>query len=99
MYFGLKMHDFHCNYIKKNTVKIQNCYLQIYQDFHNDRDLFGNSDYDKSSKFYFLEYKKVMGKLKDEAAGLPITEFVDLKSKIYSYTTEKKNNKACKQRM
>ena len=40
--------------------------------------------------------KKVIGKLKDEAAGKPITEFVGLKSKMYSYRTESKNNKTAK---
>ena len=28
---------------------------------------------------------KVIGKMKDEAAGIPITEFVGLRSKMYSY--------------
>ena len=40
--------------------------------------------------------KKVIGKFKDEAAGKPITEFVGLKSKMYSYRTESKNNKTAK---
>ena len=68
----------------------------VYNDFYRDRSLFDNSDYDKSSKFYFSENKKVIEKRNDEAAGLPITEFVGLKSEMYSYTTEKKNNKAAK---
>ena len=37
--------------------------------------MFDNSDYSKSSKFYFDENKKVIGKFKDEAAGNPITRF------------------------
>ena len=40
--------------------------------------------------------KKVIGKFKGEAAGKPITEFVGLKSKMYSYRTESKNNKTAK---
>ena len=35
-------------------------------------------------------------KFKDEAAGQLIIEFVGLKSKMYSYKTEKKNNKTAK---
>ena len=31
------------------------------------------------------QIKKVIGKFKDEAAGIPITEFVGLRSKMYSY--------------
>ena len=40
--------------------------------------------------------KKVVAKFKDEAAGKPILEFIGLKSKMYSYTTEDKNNKTAK---
>ena len=35
-------------------------------------------------------------KFKDEAAGEPIIEFAGLKSKMYSYMTESKNNKTAK---
>ena len=55
-----------------------------------------NSDYPKSSKFFYGENKKVIGKFKDEAAGKPIVEFIGLKSKMYSYTTEDKNNETAK---
>ena len=41
-----------------------------------------------TSKFFFGENKKVIGKFKDEAAGKPILEFVGLKSKMYSYIKE-----------
>ena len=68
----------------------------VYRDFYHDRDLFHNSDYAKSSKFFFDENKKVIGKFKDEASGEPIIEFVGLKSKMYSYKTETKNNKTAK---
>ena len=68
----------------------------VYEDFFVDRSLFDNSDYPKSSKFFYGENKKVIGKFKDEAAGKPILEFIRLKSKMYSYTTEDKNNKTAK---
>ena len=35
--------------------------------------------------------KKVIGKFKDEAAGIPITEFVGLRSKMYSYIKDNNN--------
>ena len=95
------MYDFHYNYIRK---KYTNCQLlftdtdslfyhikterDVYEDFWLDKNLFDNSDYPKSSKFFFGENKKVIGKFKDEAAGKPILEFVGLKSKMYSYTKE-----------
>ena len=37
--------------------------------------------YYKNSHYYDPTNKKVIGKFKDEAAGVPITEFVGLKSK------------------
>ena len=49
--------------------------------------------------FFFDENKKVIGKFKDETAGLPISEFVGLKPKEYALTTdsyEKKTAKAVK---
>ncbi|XP_068737901.1 uncharacterized protein [Montipora capricornis] len=57
----------------------------VYQDFWNDKDKFDNSDYPENSPFYSNTNKKVIGKFKDEAAGIPITEFVGLRSKMYSY--------------
>ena len=92
------MYDFHYNYIKKNygekakllftdtdslTYEIEAD--DVYKDFWKDKEMFDNSDYDKESKFFFGENKKVIGKMKDEAAGIPITEFVGLRSKMYSY--------------
>ena len=40
---------------------------------------------EKSVLDYFKENKKVIGKFKDEAAGKVVSEFVGLKSKMYSY--------------
>jgi len=68
----------------------------VYEDFLKDKELFDNSEYPESSKFFFRENKKVIGKFKDEAAGKPILEFIGLKSKMYSYTTEEKNDKTAK---
>ena len=57
----------------------------VYKDFWKDKDRFDNSDYPKSSPYFDKVNKKVIGKFKDEAAGIPITEFVGLRSKMYSY--------------
>ena len=65
----------------------------IYKDLYHDRDLFDNGDYPEPSQFFLNENKKVIGNFKDEAAGQPITEFVGLKSKMYSYKTEIKRKK------
>ena len=101
------MYDFHYNYIKDKygdkakllftdtdslTYEIEA--KDVYKDFFNDKDKFDNSDYPDSSPFYFKDNKKVIGKFKDEAAGVPICEFVGLRSKMYSYI--KDNNEGGK---
>ena len=92
------MYDFHYNYIKDKygdkakllftdtdslTYEIET--EDVYKDFYNDKDKFDNSDYLESSQYFYNENKKVIGKFKDEASGIPIIEFVGLRSKMYSY--------------
>ena len=92
------MYNFHYNYIKKKygdkakllftdtdslTYEIEA--EDVYRDFWNDKDRFDNSDYPESSPYFDKTNKKVIGKFKDEACGIPITEFVGLRSKMYSY--------------
>ena len=92
------MYDFHYNYIKDKyadkakllftdtdslTYEIES--KDVYKDFWNDKDKFDNSDYSESSPYFDKTNKKVIGKFKDEAAGVPICEFVGLRSKMYSY--------------
>ena len=101
------MYDFHYNYIKQKydnkakllftgtdslTYEIQTD--DVYADFWSDKDRFDNSDHNKESPFYNTANKKVIGKFKDEACGVPITEFVGLRSKMYSYM--KDNEKGVK---
>lgn len=54
-------------------------------------ELFDNSDYSKDSPYFCAANKKVLSKMKDEAAGIPITEFVGLRSKMYSYVKDNSN--------
>ena len=92
------MYDFHYNYIKNKygdkakllftdtdslTYEIEA--EDVYRDFWNDKDKFDNSDYPEDSQYFDKTNKKVIGKFKDEAAGIPITEFAGLRSKMYSY--------------
>ena len=51
----------------------------VYKDFWKDKHLFDNSEYSENSPFFDKTNKKVIGKFKDEAAGVPITEFVGLR--------------------
>ena len=57
----------------------------VYKDFWDDKNMFDNSDYPDNSPYYCNANKKVIRKFKDKACGVPITEFVGLKSKMYSY--------------
>ena len=92
------MYDFHYNYIKDKYGKKAKLLFtdtdsltyeieakDVYKDFFKDKDKFDNSDYPEYSPFFYKENKKVIGKFKDEAAGIPIIEFVGLRSKMYSY--------------
>ena len=96
-----QLSDFHYNYIKKkynNRARLlftdmDSLIYEIeaedtYKDFWNDKDMFDNSDYPESSPYYCNVNKKIIGKFKDEACGIPITEFIGLKSKMYSYVKD-----------
>ena len=48
------------------------------------------SDFPKDHPMYSLTNKKVLGKMKDKRNGMPITECVCLRPKMYSILTEKK---------
>ncbi|CAB3999568.1 Gastrula zinc finger [Paramuricea clavata] len=52
----------------------------------SDMDMF--QFFEKDSPYYSTHNKKVIGKFKDEAEGVPIIEFVGLRSKMYSYVKE-----------
>ena len=95
------IYDFHYNYIKHkydNKVKLlftdtDSLTYEIetadaYADFWQNKDKFDNSDYNIESPFHNAVNKKVIGKFKDESAGIPITEFVGLRSKMYSYVKD-----------
>ena len=56
----------------------------VYEDFYKDKNLLDFSYYPQDSKFFNPVDKKGIGKLKDEFKGKIITEFIRLKSKIYT---------------
>ena len=89
------MYDFHYNFIKKNfsaellftdtdsltyEIKSEN----VYKEFFKRKDLFDFSNYSKDSESFDIINMKVIGKMKDEFGGVIATEFVGLKSKMYS---------------
>ena len=92
------MYDFHYNYIKKKygsnatllftdtdslTYDIKT--EDLYSDFGKDKEKFDFSNFNENSEFYDPTNKRVIGKMKDETAGIPIVEFVGLRSKMYSF--------------
>jgi len=56
----------------------------VYEDMKNNTDLYDTSDYPKEHPLHSNTNKKVLGKMKDECAGTPITEYVGLRPKMYS---------------
>ena len=108
------MYDFHYGYIKqKYGSNAQLCFTDtdsllydiktqdIYRDMAEDADKFDTSDYPPDHFLHSITNKKVIGKMKDETASLPIKEFIGLRSKMYSMTygdgIEKKTAKGIKQ--
>ena len=53
--------------------------------FWNDKERFDNGDYPDNSPYFNKTNKKVISKFKDEDSGIPIFEFIGLRSKMYSY--------------
>ena len=104
------IYNFHYKYIKNNygdrakllftdtdslTYEIEA--EDVYQYFWNDKDKFDNSNYPENSPYHDKTNKKAIGKFKDEAASIPIVEFVDLKFKMYSYIkNDEKDGKTAK---
>ena len=89
------MHEFHCKYIKSkfdakllftdtDSLVYEIKTEDVYEDFYGDKNLFYFSDYPLNSKFFDPANKKAIGKMKDEFKGKTISEFVGLKSKMYS---------------
>ena len=85
------MYDFHYNHIKHKygnkakllftdtdslTYEIET--KDAYKDFFKDKSKFDNSDYPENSPYFNKTNKKVIGKFKDEAAGVPVVEFIGL---------------------
>ena len=50
--------------------------------------MFYFSNYSTKSKYYDNSNKLVVGKMKNETAGVVIEEFVELKLKMYSYLVD-----------
>ena len=89
------MYEFHYKHIKRkynakllftdtDSLVYETETGDYYEDFEEDKNLFDFSNHTGDSKFFDFPNQKVIGKMKDEFKGKIISEFVELKSKIYS---------------
>ena len=91
------MYDFFYNHLKKQygekcellytdtdslLLKIET--EDVYKDIKANENFYDTSDYPKEHPLHSKVNKKVLGKMKDECAGTPISEYVGLRSKMYS---------------
>ncbi|GFQ69435.1 uncharacterized protein TNCT_189081 [Trichonephila clavata] len=69
----------------------------VYDDLANKfENLVDFSNYNASHRYYSKKYQSLLGYLKDETKGIPITEFCALRPKMYSYIFGKENKKTAK---
>jgi hypothetical protein len=103
------MYNFHYGYVKPEygdratllrTDTDSLCYSveteDIYEDMRQNMSRFDTSNYDPCHPLFSNANKQVLGKMKDETSGVPIREFVGLKSKMYSFKTPDVEKKIAK---
>ena len=66
----------------------------LFHDMSEFLEKYDTSNYDQSHPLYSEKNKKVVGLFKDELGGKLITEFVGLRSKMYSYSGEESGKRA-----
>ena len=75
----------------------------VYEYFSINKEMFDLSNYLSKSKYYEDSNKLVINKMKEEAGGVTIEEFVELKPKMYSFlvddNSEHKKPKIVKKKM
>ena len=105
------MYEFHYDYIKNkydNKSKLlftdTDSFMyeikteDVYEDFTSYKEMFHFSNYSFKSKSYDDSNKLVIGKMKDEAGGAAIEEFVGFKSNIYLFLADNSEQKKRKRR-
>ena len=95
------MYEFHYDYIKNkygnnskllftdtDSLRYELKTDDVYEDFSSNKEMFNFSNYSTKSTYHDDSNKLVIGKMKDETAGVVIEEFVGLKPKMYSYLVD-----------
>ena len=103
------MYDFHYNTIKKMygekatllfTDTDSLCYNittnDVYKDMESNQEQYDFSNYPENHFLHNKSNMKKLGKFKDETASKPITEFVGLRSKMYSFKYDQIEKKVAK---
>ena len=89
------MYEFHYKYIKSkysanllftdtDSLVYEIKTEDVYEDFYKEKDLFDFRDYSQHLNFFDPVNKKFIGKMKAKFKGKKISEFIGLKSEMYS---------------
>ena len=104
------MYEFHYDYIKSkygnnskllftDSLMYELKTEDVYEDFSSNKEMFDLSNYSTKSKYHDGSRKLVVGKMKDETAGVAIEKLLGLKPKMYSLlvddNSEHKKSKRC----
>ena len=95
------MYEFHYDYIKNkyssnsrllftdtDSLMYELKTEDVYEEFCNNKEMFDFSNNSNKSNYYDNLKKLVVGKMKDETAGVANEEFIGLKTKMYSYLVD-----------
>jgi hypothetical protein len=88
-YFKVKYPDCRLLYTDTDSMIIDVPTEDFYEDMKTELHMYDTSDYPKDHPLYSTVNKKVPGKFKDELNGVPIFEYIGLRSKMYSILHEK----------
>jgi len=82
----------HCKLLFTDTdslcCKIQN--IDLYSNMSEAMDLFDTSNFESDHPLYSTRNHRVLGKIKSETGSVPPGEFVGLRAKMYSLSSENK---------
>ena len=102
------MYDFYYNHLKRQYSCCNLLYTDtdsfilhvetddVYKDIKDNQSQYDTSNYNNKHFLFSNENKKVLGKFKDELGGVPISEYVGLRPKMYSVITKEEEIRKAK---